>query len=658
MVSRSRPCAAGEQRLEQRLEVLRHVGEGAGEHVDDLGVDGPDDLGEVAAGRLHVVELLLEERVALLERVVLLERERVDRPHEPQLALELARPGRRRDALGQLGRLGGHGRLGLELEVAAQRLDGRLEAQLHLGLVELGAARLLARLLEAALGVLALAAQLVEADGGGALRLALAAAALAQLPELGLDDGEPVGDQRGQAVDGGLLGVELDAAHLGLAPRLDGALEARLDLDAPVARNWRRSARPAERTSRSARSEPTAAARSSRCSLASAIARARSAVSASSASRSGSVRSSSATRACSRARRSPSSAACDRSASASVPASRRSASTRWRPSVAAVSCPSCSSSWRATAASAWRASSSSERAPCRLASAWDAAVVAVCARSRASSSAAPVAPLDAVTGAPAGGAEAAAVPRDDDGVGVRQRHVDRRRPAAVDGDGTAEERVEQRARRRVGRSARAHAPACRSAAPVAACGWRPARAPRHRRRPRHRRAAPRRRDERRRRHRRRRRPAPRRPRPRPRPPSRDRSRPGRAACRPRRRRRPAARHRRACARRRGRGSAPPLGPSTRGDRRRRCAGPPRRRRPAARRRLVAAPRPPGARRGGPRLPRPPPPRPAGARPRRRAGPASPRASRGARWPARAPARRARRPSAARPARRGPRRRGR
>ena len=94
-VSRSRPCAAGEQRLEQRLEVLRHVGEGGGEHVDDLGVDGPDDLGEVAARRLHVVELLLQERVALLQRVVLLEGERVDRAHEPQLALELADPGRR-----------------------------------------------------------------------------------------------------------------------------------------------------------------------------------------------------------------------------------------------------------------------------------------------------------------------------------------------------------------------------------------------------------------------------------------------------------------------------------------------------------------------------------------------------------------------------------
>ena len=169
--------------------------------------------------------------MALLQRVVLLEGQRVDRAHEPQLALELAGPGGGGDALGELGRLGGHGGLGLESRSRRSALDGGLEAQLHLGLVELGAPGLLAGLLEAALGVLALAAQLVEADGGGALRLALAAAALAELAELALDDGQAVGDERGEVVDGGLLGVELDAAHLGLAAGLDGALEPGLDLD-------------------------------------------------------------------------------------------------------------------------------------------------------------------------------------------------------------------------------------------------------------------------------------------------------------------------------------------------------------------------------------------------------------------------------------------
>ena len=51
--------AAREQRLEQLLEVLGDVGEGGGEDVDDLVVDGPDDLGELAAARLDVVELAL-----------------------------------------------------------------------------------------------------------------------------------------------------------------------------------------------------------------------------------------------------------------------------------------------------------------------------------------------------------------------------------------------------------------------------------------------------------------------------------------------------------------------------------------------------------------------------------------------------------------------
>ena len=301
------------------------------------------------------------------------EGERVDRAHEPQLALELAGPGGGGGALGQRGRLGGHGRLGLDVEVAAQRLDRGLEAQLHLGLVELGPAGLLARLLEAALGVLALAAQLVEADGGGPLRLALAAAALAQLAELGLDGGRagrrrgrrggrrrpawrrarrgaprPRGAPRTRALEPGLdLGaagveelaalVEPGGAHLEVgAERADGGgplLEVGLGgghgpgplggvglLGLEDRQGERRARRPGPARGRAAR----------------------------------------------RARRRGT-----RRASASVAASRRSASTRWRPSVAAVSRPSCSSSWRDSAASAWRASSSSERAPCRLASACD-----------------------------------------------------------------------------------------------------------------------------------------------------------------------------------------------------------------------------------------------------------------------------------------------
>ena len=47
-------------------EVLADVGVGGGEHALDLGVDGVDDPLQLAASGLHVVELGLEERVALL----------------------------------------------------------------------------------------------------------------------------------------------------------------------------------------------------------------------------------------------------------------------------------------------------------------------------------------------------------------------------------------------------------------------------------------------------------------------------------------------------------------------------------------------------------------------------------------------------------------
>ena len=64
--------------------------------------------------------------MTLLERLELLERERVDRSHEPQLALELAHPRVRGDAVGQRRALGGDRGVGLAVEVVADGLDGRL----------------------------------------------------------------------------------------------------------------------------------------------------------------------------------------------------------------------------------------------------------------------------------------------------------------------------------------------------------------------------------------------------------------------------------------------------------------------------------------------------------------------------------------------------
>src|SRR5690606_39614490 len=69
--------AAGEQPAEDALELARGVGERLGEDGLDALVDLADDLLEVGARLLEVGELLGEEQVPLLERGVLLQRERV-----------------------------------------------------------------------------------------------------------------------------------------------------------------------------------------------------------------------------------------------------------------------------------------------------------------------------------------------------------------------------------------------------------------------------------------------------------------------------------------------------------------------------------------------------------------------------------------------------
>ena len=134
-------------------------------------LEGRADIGVMYTPQARpglTVELLLEEFVALLEGFELLEGQGVDGPHDPQLALELSDAGGRVGTIGQLGALGGDGDLGLDVEVAADGLDGGLDAHLDLGVLDLGALEQLALLGEGLLLGGAPLAELVEAAGDGA----------------------------------------------------------------------------------------------------------------------------------------------------------------------------------------------------------------------------------------------------------------------------------------------------------------------------------------------------------------------------------------------------------------------------------------------------------------------------------------------------------
>ena len=166
-------AAAGEQHREQLVEVAGDVGERRLEHRHDLLVDGLDHARQLSARVLHVVELLLQEFVALDERLVLRERERVDRAHEAQLAFELTRACREGDAFGALGHGRGERGVGFAVELLADPLDGLFEPHAELGLFDLEAADALAQLGELLLRFGAFAAQSVEAAAGFARRVGL-----------------------------------------------------------------------------------------------------------------------------------------------------------------------------------------------------------------------------------------------------------------------------------------------------------------------------------------------------------------------------------------------------------------------------------------------------------------------------------------------------
>ena len=126
----------------------------------------------------------------------------------------------------------GHGGIGLDLEVAAQRLDRGLDAQLRLGLVELGPLLALPQLAELLLGRGPRLAEPVELRGDGAGGLGLTAATLPQVDDDGLDLGEPALDDRGEGLGGHGPAFHLETAGLGGLPVAGDAGQPLLDLGA------------------------------------------------------------------------------------------------------------------------------------------------------------------------------------------------------------------------------------------------------------------------------------------------------------------------------------------------------------------------------------------------------------------------------------------
>ena len=145
--------------------MARHVCESLREDPDDLLVDGAYHPSELSSRVPHVLQLLGQEPVPLLERRKLLERERVHRSHETQLAIELADPCVSRDPGRELRTRCRRGVFRLALELAAQVLHGRLEPQPGLGALELDTLGELARLAQGVLGSRALLAQVPQAPG-------------------------------------------------------------------------------------------------------------------------------------------------------------------------------------------------------------------------------------------------------------------------------------------------------------------------------------------------------------------------------------------------------------------------------------------------------------------------------------------------------------
>ncbi len=135
---------------------------------------------ELASGRPYVLDLGLEESMALPELGELLERKRVDRSEGGQLRFELVHPGRRVGAFRQLRPRCTDRLLGRAAELAVQGLGQRLAPDSGLHQVELGVLQAVAHGCKLLLAGRAPAPELFEAGPAGPYRLELTAVAVAE----------------------------------------------------------------------------------------------------------------------------------------------------------------------------------------------------------------------------------------------------------------------------------------------------------------------------------------------------------------------------------------------------------------------------------------------------------------------------------------------
>ena len=220
-----------EERGDQVGEVLVDVGEGRVEDMHDLFVQRADDLAQLALSLADILDLGLQELVALTELGQLLHGQWVDRSDGGQLRLELRHPLDGIDPFGQLGYRRIDGVLGSTAQLAAQRLHYRLAAHRGLHQVQLGLLESTAGRSQLVLTDRTLAPQLFESSPPGTHGLELAAMTVTKRRQQGVQAGLRLGHHTHEALDGGGIGLETGAALGCLLALLGMPGQAALDLD-------------------------------------------------------------------------------------------------------------------------------------------------------------------------------------------------------------------------------------------------------------------------------------------------------------------------------------------------------------------------------------------------------------------------------------------
>ncbi|CAB4972869.1 unannotated protein [freshwater metagenome] len=221
---------AWEPRLEEGFKIRSNIGKGGSENANDFTVDGTNHLRKFTTAFFNIFELLFEERVSFLQRIEFFKGQRIDRPHQAQVAFEFACSTSSSRSLGKFWAFAGDRHIGFAIEIAAQCFHRGFDTHFDFGMIDFGSLQTLANFTKTSFLFRTLAAKTIETASDTACSFGLLTTTLTEVGKPPFNKRRTILDERRQTIECGLGSIEFQTTRFGGFAFRRGSIKTGLDL--------------------------------------------------------------------------------------------------------------------------------------------------------------------------------------------------------------------------------------------------------------------------------------------------------------------------------------------------------------------------------------------------------------------------------------------